>query len=151
MFILKRVWDDIRKFWWVVFIFLGYIIILQTFFTATCPVFQTIGLPCAGCGMSRAIRFVLTGQFSRAYYLNPLAFLIVLFIMYCFFFRYVLGKIVPYFVPGIVIIFVLMIVFYVVRMYLYFPDRVPYVYNYSNRMEDYLPGYRGFVRKLLRF
>jgi hypothetical protein len=153
--ILRSIWGrlfaDFRKYWWVPAILLGYYLIVQKFFTASCPIYQTIGIPCAGCGMTRAARFVLTGQFSRAFYLNPLAFFVVAFVLYCIFYRYIKGKAVPHFVKGIVVILILLFLFYIVRMVLYFPDRVPYVYNYHNTLEGIIPGYRGFMRRLLRF
>ncbi|MCL2050272.1 MAG: DUF2752 domain-containing protein [Lachnospiraceae bacterium] len=146
-----RLRDDFRKYWWLLFIFAAYYVMIHYFSAATCPIYQIIGLPCAGCGMSRATRFVLTGQFARAYYLNPLAFGIVFFAFYCGFHRYIRGKAIPYFIQGIILLFALLLIFYFVRMYLYFPGRVPYVYNYNNLMEDYFPGYRAFIRRLLNF
>ncbi|MCL2719387.1 MAG: DUF2752 domain-containing protein [Lachnospiraceae bacterium] len=149
--ISTRLLADFRIYWWVFLLFAAFYFVIQIFFTASCPVYRIIGLPCAGCGMSRAMRFVLTGQFSRAYFLNPLAFGIVFFGFYCFFYRYIKGKTIPYFVHGIVAIFILLFLFYFIRMYLYFPERVPYVYNYNNTLEDFIPGYRAFVRRILRF
>jgi len=149
--IFGRIWVDIRKYWWVLLLVLTYAFIISPLISSSCMIYQTIGLPCAGCGMTRATRFVLTGQFSRAFYLNPMSYVVVLYVIYCLFFRYIKGKAVPYFIKGIIIIAILMILFYIVRMFMYFPDRVPYVYNYNNTLENIIPGYRGFVRKLLRF
>lgn len=149
--IFRRIGSDLLSYWWVLALIGVYLTVSHFYSFTSCPIFEIIGLPCAGCGMTRAIRFALTGQFSRAYFLNPLAFLIIFFVLYCFFFRYVRGKAIPYFYRGVIGIIILMILLYVVRMYLYFPERTPYVYNYNNRMEDIVPGYRNFVRQLLRF
>lgn len=149
--VFHRVFHDFRKYWWVALILIAYVLAIRLFTTASCPVYQVVGLPCAGCGMSRATRFVLTGQFARAYYLNPLSFLIVFFGFYCLFCRYISGKKIRYFVHGIIVIFILLLLFYIVRMYVYFPNRVPYVYNYNNIMENLVPGYRAFIRGWLKF
>jgi hypothetical protein len=146
-----NLWGDFRKFWWIPLGLLLYYFIMNTFFTASCPIYQVIGLPCTGCGMSRALRYVITGQFIRAFQLNPLAFVIILFAFYCFYHRYIKGNVIPRFVSGVVIIFILMFGYYIVRMYLHFPDQIPYVYNYNNAFEDIIPGYRNFMRGLLKF
>jgi len=149
--IIGRIWADLCKYWWVLLLVLVYASIMPIFVSTSCVFYQTIGLPCAGCGMTRATRFVLTGQFSRAFYLNPMSYVVVLYVVYCLFFRYIKGRVVPYFVRGIIVIAVLMILFYIVRMVMYFPERVPYVYNYNNTLEGIIPGYRGFVRRVLKF
>jgi hypothetical protein len=94
--------------------------------------------------MSRALHSILTLQFARAFQLNPLSFVIVAFVIYCLFYRYVKGKDIPAFVPLFIALFALLVLFYIVRMVLYFPNRIPYVYNYGNPMEHFIPGYRGF-------
>jgi hypothetical protein len=42
-----------------------------------CPVAGLLGIPCPGCGMSRAGVALLRGQFSLAWQLHPLIFLVV--------------------------------------------------------------------------
>ncbi|MDR2546904.1 MAG: DUF2752 domain-containing protein [Lachnospiraceae bacterium] len=152
--IWSRVYADIREYWWLlpgsIVLFIS-ALLARVLFSATCPFYQLLGVPCAGCGMSRAVRFLLTAQFARAFFMNPLVFVIALFIIYCLFFRYGLGKPVPGFTVGITILAVSLLVLYVVRMYLYFPNRVPYVFNYDNLMEKIVPGYRDFIRRVLRF
>ena len=44
-----------------------------------------------------------------------------------------------------------MLLFYVVRMVLYFPDRVPYVYTGGNVLEGRVPGYAELIEKLAGF
>jgi hypothetical protein len=147
-----RIWTDIRTHRWLIpalLLLLAYIAVSRVFFSATCPFYRVLGIPCAGCGMSRAAYFALTGQFARAFYLNPLIFVIVLFAIYCFVFRYILGQAIPGFIAGLITIPILMIIFYIIRMYLYFPDRVPYVYNYGNLLEQSIPGYRDFIMRIL--
>ena len=146
-----RLWRDLRRFWWIPLGLLLYYAMARWLLPASCPFYQVLGLPCPGCGMTRAMRFVLTGQFARAYYMNPLVFVIILYALFCFFVRYVKGARMPWFGWGILVIFGLMVVLYLTRMYLWFPLRTPYVYGYGNFMEQRIPGYResvlGFFRR----
>jgi hypothetical protein len=147
--VFGRLWADARKYWWVPLFLLAYYLGTRWLLPVSCPFYYAVGIPCAGCGMTRAVRFVLTLQFGRAFYINPLAFLLVGFGLYCLFFRYVKGKAVPAFFPLIIAFFVLLALFYLVRMYLYFPDRVPYVYKYNNLMGRVAPGWRETVMRTL--
>jgi len=163
---LIRIWLDIRAHWWL---FAGaaiYVLFTRLFLSASCPFYQVLGLPCAGCGMSRALFFILSGQFGRAFYINPLSFVIVLFALYCVIFRYFfvpakhrqanpeaarVPQKIPGFALGLGLIAAALLLLYIIRMYLYFPDRIPYVYNYNNIMEGIIPGYRAFIRGLFNF
>ncbi len=42
-----------------------------------CPIRWLTGIPCAGCGMSRAILSLLTGHFRDAYAYHPMVFVLV--------------------------------------------------------------------------
>ena len=163
---LIRIWLDVRSHWWL---FAGagvYVLFTRLFLPASCPFYQVLGLPCAGCGMTRALLFILSGQFGRAFYINPLSFVIVLFALYCVIFRYFyvpaqrrqmdsgetrMPQTIPGFSLGLGLIAAALLLLYIVRMYMYFPDRTPYVYNYNNIMERIIPGYRAFIRGLFNF
>ena len=43
-----------------------------------------------------------------------------------------------------------MLVFYAVRMYQYFPDRVPYVYTKNNVLANRVPGYQDLMDKVIQ-
>ncbi|MDR2889962.1 MAG: DUF2752 domain-containing protein [Lachnospiraceae bacterium] len=146
--IAGRVWTDLRKYYWGGILAALYYLFVQWFLPVSCPSVMMTGLPCSGCGMTRAITSVLTGQFARAFFMNPIAFLIVIFAGYCLVCRYVCGRPVKGFVQGIVILLILLFVLYLVRMYLYFPDRVPYVYTRNNMLEQRIPGYRDFIDRI---
>lgn len=149
--VISRIWADMKKYVWLGVFLAVYYVAVHTLLPVACPLILTTGFPCAGCGMTRAVLFVLTGQFSRAFYLNPLAFVVVLFGMYCCFYRYVLGKPVRGFVKGILVICILLFLAYGVRMYFYFPDRIPYVYTHRNLLEQRVPGYGELARKICSY
>ncbi len=146
--IAVRIWNDIKKYIWCMAAVAVYYVVVHVFMPVACPLIYVTGFPCAGCGMTRAVLFVLTGQFSRAFYMNPVAFLIVLFGAYCFFCRYVKGGQVKGFIAGIIILFIVLLAAYFIRMYLYFPERVPYVYTKDNLFENRIPGYQSIIRKM---
>lgn len=94
-----------------------------------CLVKRTIGIPCPGCGMSRACYYLLTMQFKTAFVYHPLVFVmplimsVLLFSGYGIFNRLYTSKI----FWGIIL--VLFTVVYVIRMYLYFPNTEPMDYH----------------------
>lgn len=67
-FILKR------KKLILAFIFCG--ILLYLFFTTIgCPIKYVTGVCCPGCGMSRALYYLITLDFKNAFYMHPFIFL----------------------------------------------------------------------------
>ncbi len=147
----KRLWADVKQYGPALIIFAVYYGIVHLFRAAFCPMIQITGLPCAGCGLTRAFLFILRGEFERAVYIQPMAFAVIAFVAYCAFFRYLKGTKIVAFSPLFVILVSGMLVFYVVRMVLYFPDRVPYVYAQDNLLANYLPGYEEFITRVIAF
>ncbi len=143
--IIGRIWLDIKKYFWVAAIAVLYYVLIHSLFSVSCPLVYTTGLPCAGCGMTRAVRFLLSGHFAQAFSLNPMVFPIVFYAGYCLFCRYIIGRPIKGFMKVVIILTILLFIFYFVRMYLYFPGRTPYVYTRGNLMENHVPGYRDFI------
>lgn len=115
---------------------------------AFCPSVLVTGFPCPGCGMTRAVLYLLKGQFARSWALNPAGIFWVIWALWFAFERYVRGrrpKILGWAACGIVLF---MVTAYLVRMNLYFPDRPPYVYTRDNLFARLLPGYEKVVRYL---
>lgn len=143
-----RLWKDIWRYRQGILLFAAYYIIVHVLFHAFCPSILLTGFPCAGCGMTRAVIFMLTGQFARSWNVNPMALPVLLFAAYGIIFRYFLGKKVPGFkVVGILLLMV-MFAAYLYRMITVFPNRPPYVYTSGNLMERCVPFYGEILRKL---
>lgn len=146
-----RVWKDVYKYKWFILGFLIYYIFSHRMWGAYCPFLLTTGLPCPGCGMSRAVFFVFTFQFSRAWLMNPVAFLwailIVLFVIY----RYILGRSVKKLRMPLIIVLMLTIGYYFYRMIMIYPSYPPMVYRRNNLLEKIFPFYRDLVKKVFDF
>lgn len=143
----KRIWKDIREYGWAAVVFVAYYVIIHLVKSAFCPLLQVTGLPCAGCGLTRAFLFIIRGEFARAFYIQPLSYPIVLFLLYCGFYRYIKGSRIRGFQPMFILLICVMLIFYIIRMYLYFPDRVPYVYQTDNTLASHFPFYNDWMNK----
>lgn len=147
--ISKLFMTDLWNYKEVLLIFIVYYVFMHVVFKAFCPLVMTTGLPCAGCGMTRAVYFMITGQFQRSWRLNPMALPVILFAVYSIFTRYFLGRKVKGFKTGLIVLCVGMFIAYVYRMCTVFPNRPPYVYTAGNFMERFIPYYREILHKLL--
>lgn len=114
----------------IIFILLLFIYCLLIFFGIfdKCYVKESIGMPCAGCGMTRAYRQLLTGDIMGAFYYHPLFFIPPLTL--CLLLLVFLERItVPVYIwIAIIVVFVGT---YFIRLYLYFPHTAPMDYNFN--------------------
>ena len=90
------------------------------------------GLPCPGCGLSRAGISLLMLDFSKAWHYNPIIFLIP-FMLLLLIFKDVewVNKIFKKKILWIIIL-ILIISCYIVRMIMYFPDHDVLCLNYNS-------------------
>lgn len=123
--------------------------LIHVIFEAFCPLLVITGIPCAGCGLTRAFLFLFSGQFARAMHMNPSVLLVLAFILYFVFFRYVLGKKVKGLNVCLVLLVAGMLIIYGYRMWMYFPQQVPYVYHEDNLLAKQFPLYEDWVKRLL--
>lgn len=144
----KRIWRDVWEFRCVILAFAAYYVAVHLLFEAFCPSVLLTGFPCAGCGMTRAVFFLLTGQFSRSWHMNPMALPIVLLAAYCMLERYVFGRRIRGLKMLVGLTGVCMLAVYCYRMYLLFPNRPPYVFTSGSLLERFLPFYRELLHKL---
>lgn len=118
-----------------------------------CPLTRLCGIPCPGCGMTRAVRALMTGRWTLAWQMNPTIFPLLLWAVWAGLCRYVRGC--PVYGRKICMVFVLLFMLgsYAVRMFLYFPDTEPYVYYEDNLLAVCLRGLSllsGSICRLLR-
>lgn len=129
--VFYKVLYDLKQIKWCILLFIIYNIIIRGIFNAYCPFWIVIGLPCAGCGMTRAIYFILTGQFKRGINMNPVAPLWILVFVMFFWNRYIAVKKAKKVKYIIIIVLIITIITYLYRMLKYFPSYPPLVYNYE--------------------
>lgn len=144
----KRVWRDIYKYKWFILGFLIYYFLSHKIWGAYCPMLLMTGLPCPGCGMSRAIFFVFTFQYSRAWMMNPVSFLWALLLLAFIVMRYLLGKSVKKLQTPLVFILSLTVGYYIFRMKTTFPSYPPIVYRNNNLLEKAFPFYRDLIMRI---
>lgn len=144
-----RLWKDIRQYKWLGVFLLIYYLLMEHIFSAFCPSVIITGFPCPGCGMTRAFLFVLTGQFERAWNINPLIYGCFLFALYAGVQRYLLGERVKGWKVIMMILAAAMIGFYIYRMYRYFPDKPPMTFNRGSLFERLVPGYGKVIRAFI--
>lgn len=145
--IKKRILRDVKDFWTVAVGIIVYDILVNLIFGAFCPMVIFTGFPCPGCGMTRAIFYLFTGRIRQSVYMNPLGIPIVCLIFYFLWNRYIIGRKAKGIVFLIGVAAVVLVVFYAWRMYLFFPNRVPYVYTEKNIMADFFPFYEQILHE----
>lgn len=130
--IKERIKEDIKRYYSVAFAFLVYNIIVRKIFNAFCPFLITTGFPCAGCGMTRAVLYILTGRIERGIHLNPTAPIWILLIIWFLGSRYLMG-ITPK-CAKLLLSVAALITFgvYLYRMINFFPDTPPLVFYRNN-------------------
>lgn len=147
--IVNRITIDLKEFRWAPLAVLIYYLLMHVIFDAFCPMLILTGIPCAGCGLTRAVLFLLSGQLRRALSINPSILPVLIFLLYCGYYRYVRGRKIKGAGIALCILIVCMLVIYGYRMYLYFPNRAPYVYMDNNIAARLLPGYKEWIWSML--
>lgn len=124
---------DVKHAKWAILSVFAYFVLLRKFFITICPAVLITGLPCPGCGMTRAFIRLLHLDFAGAWQMHPFVYLFMIFILWFGIRRYILGisdtkkawKI-------LAMLGILMILFYIWRMLRYFPGNPPMSYYYGN-------------------
>lgn len=147
--IINRIKKDIRQFWVAGIAFTVYYLISHVVFDAFCPFLVATGFPCAGCGLTRAGLYLLRGNIMKAAAINPSIFIVLLFLIYCGYFRYVRGTKIKGFSIVLGVLVAVTLTIYIYRMYLYFPNKVPYVYHRKNLLTEVFPWYGQVVKRFL--
>lgn len=144
--IIKRIAKDIKQYWIAIVLIAIYNIFVRVIFHAFCPSWIIIGLPCPGCGITRASFYLVLGQVDRAYRLNPSVFVWTPFIIYGVICRYILGVKVKYCNVFLIIVCISSILIHMYRMVYIFPSNPPLTYNYHCVMKKIFPDYVKLLR-----
>lgn len=124
--IFDRIKQDIKNNWVGLTAVAVCLILLELFTQEVCPSMLVFGLPCPGCGLTRAGILLLKGDFAGAFQMHPFIYVFVLGLIYVGTNRYVRGKKeIPFGIPLLIFVILCMLVFFVYRVAVYFPDVEP--------------------------
>lgn len=146
--IIARIRKDIKKIWLAAAAIACYTILMHLFFHAFCPMVIVTGFPCPGCGMTRAVFYLLVGNVRESIAMHPMALPIVGIALYFLWNRYIIGRNAKGMKGLIAAALVLLVLCYIWRMYRFFPDRAPYVYKKDNVLSNMLPFYERILYQL---
>ena len=139
----KRLMNDIKAFYPAVIVFVMYNVIVRKIFHAYCPFLIATGFPCAGCGMTRAVFYILTGRIKRGMALNPAAPMWIGFLLWFFVERYLRGRTPKHVKAVIAIVVVITLGIYLYRMIMFFPGSPPLVFYRNNLISRMLRRMNG--------
>lgn len=144
--IWKRIVSDIRNYYIAGLLFLAYNVIVRWLFDAFCPFLIITGFPCAGCGMTRAVFCLLTGQFSRGMNLNPAAPFWIVWIVCFLYTRYIRRKNSKWVMRALGIVALITLGIYFYRMLTEFPGNPPMTYYRKNVLAKYSTIWRDLLQ-----
>lgn len=146
--VINRIRKDFENFWMAAAVILIYTIVVNLLFHGFCPMVLVTGFPCPGCGMTRALFYLFTGQIEKSLYMQPMGIAVAASGFYFFWNRYIIGRKAKGMKTVLGIILVLLLVVYLIRMYCYFPEREPYVYTTGCLLEKRIPYYQDILHRL---
>lgn len=126
--IKQRIITDIQTYYRGVLLAVAYLGVMGLLGIPICPLVLLTGLPCPGCGMTRAALLFLEGHWLQAFEMHPFFYVLLALAVSVFISRYVFGRAIPKMRWIILAALALGILFYIYRMIRYFPDRQPVVY-----------------------
>jgi len=135
----RLAWQDIRTSKNIIISISVYFIILWKFFRISCSLVLMTGYPCPTCGFTRAGRLLISGNFVEAWKLHPFVYVLVIFIVVAGIKRYIRKQSLQSLKKWTVMIAIAIGIFYVYRMYMFFPGEPPISYyggNWMRRMLD---------------
>ena len=121
----NRIKKDIENNRVGILAFAGIFLLFFVIFGDVCISQVLFGFPCPGCGLTRAGILVLTFRFVEAWQMHPFIYAWLFFILYICYNRYIRGTKVKAIVPLLIGITLAMFVFYLYRMYRFYPDVEP--------------------------
>ena len=147
--IWRRIKEDWHQYHSVILIAGGVMVIMSLFGNGICPLSNIWGFPCPGCGMTRSLVLLLTGNWRESWQMHPFLGAWILFIAAAGVERYLFQTNGKWKKIVLGLLAAGMILWYVYRMATVFPNAEPYIYIEGNMMEKVVPGYAEFVRRFM--
>ena len=125
---------DLYTIRWAIAAILVFGGIMQAVFGSICPMRAITGLPCPGCGMTRAAISLIRGRWDLVLQYNVLVVFWIGFILYLLWMRYVRARRVRWEAP-VILLGLGTIAYYIYRMCLFFPGIEPIAYHSKNVLD----------------
>lgn len=128
-------WIQLIKDYWIgIVLSIVALTILNFLFGYVCPSVILTGFPCPACGITRALKLMLTGNIAASWEMHPLLILIIIgFVLYPIL-KKILKNYCNFIKLYVIICLVIFAIFYIYRMKMFFPGKVPMVYHKDNVM-----------------
>lgn len=143
----RKIIQDIWQYKWLILTVAAVLVGMNLLFRTTCPSVLLFGLPCPGCGITRAFLLLLTGHPVQAFWMNPSVYAWIGLGGYIGFYRYILERKVPRLSAALAVTVIAVFVIYGVCMWKYFPNREPFTVKSDSLLEQILPYYSVFLKK----
>ena len=116
----------------------AYIVATQWLFGTVCPLYFVVGLPCPGCGLTRAGLLLLGGSPTDSFRMHPLLLPVVIYLAAAAVVHIRNPKKIPrLYIPGIVLLVIMMGV-YAWRLATLYPHTAPMTINENALLQNIL-------------
>lgn len=130
--VIRRVKRDLYQYRWSIIGLLLYYIIVNLFFDTICPFANLTGIPCPGCGMTRALVLLLQGDLKQSVQYHPLLIPILCLVIWFCWKRYIKGENIKRSTPILITVAFALFITYFIRMCNYYPNEIPMIYRENN-------------------
>lgn len=141
---IQLIKKDLKTILFLLIIFGVWYVAMHLVFQTCCIQLVIFGIPCAGCGMTRAFLAVLQGQFVNAFYWNPAIYLWLGFVIFMGYQRYIRFRM-KNIMQALIVVCVFSLMIYGYRMYTMFPEKTPMCIYSDCLMAKRFPGYREWI------
>lgn len=141
---MKEIKQIVRENWVAGVISILALLIMDFIFDSVCYSTILFGIPCPGCGITRATKLLLTGHVHESLQMHPLLFLVILGVILYPILRKNVTNYTVIIKTYVVVCAVIFIGFYIYRMYRYYPNLEPMVYRKDNYLGKILTRIKDF-------
>ena len=147
---LKRILSIIKKdlkenYVLLITIFLAWLLI-RWLTHAFCPSVIVCGLPCPGCGLTRAGKALMVLDFATAWERNPAIYVWGIYLAAALFQHYFREKPLRSLTPLLLIVIAVTVIVYIYRMLYMFPGEPPLIYREENLLAKIHPAYDAWMK-----
>jgi hypothetical protein len=135
----------LKKYWIGIILGLFVMIGLDYVYGSVCFSIIMFGIPCPGCGMTRATKLLLTGHLKQSFQMHPLLPLVIIGVVFYPIIKKILKNYILFVKIYVIICLVIFIGFYIYRMKMYYPNIQPMIYykdNYLYKVALFLQNWR---------